>query len=83
MKEIRKKFKNRTNKPIPAGCLVYTEELKGFKKFLNRLGLYHPSAFVAIAGKMTGIDTSKWKAGQDIYLDPNNPGGLTNIEPCE
>ena len=32
-------------------------------------------------GKVTNIDTSKFKKGEDLYLDPSKPGCLTNKRP--
>ena len=32
-------------------------------------------------GHVRGIDTSKWKKYAKLYLDPYNPGALTDIKP--
>jgi hypothetical protein len=35
---------------------------------------------VIMKGAISGIDTSQFKSGQELYVDPNTPGGLTNVK---
>lgn len=72
MKEIRMKVKNNTNMTIKNGAIVFgrIKNLK-FQKFLIWLRVRKTPLF-----SITGIDTSSFKKGDKLYLDPDKPGNL-------
>ena len=39
--------------------------------------------FVTSYGKVRGLDTTAWNAGDVLYVTPNDTGSLTNVEPTD
>jgi hypothetical protein len=64
---------------VPAKFILglATEDILPEDEGLEQTGLGYVTHF----GKVRGIDTTAWSAGDVLWADPETPGGLTNVEP--
>ena len=61
---------------------VHYDQSQVFGVTLNLIPKNGGSGFVCAYGYLEGFDTSSYSYGQLLYLDPANPGKLTDLEPA-
>ena len=61
---VRCKF----TKPVRVGRIVKLSKQNWWQQFLIKIGFR--------LHRVEDVDTSEFKAGDKLYLDPNKPGGL-------
>lgn len=75
-KEIEEKVKNCTGEKLEIGMVVYVEPDK--RNWLQKLfRIKRKILYIVKAGHLSGVDTSKFKVNQKIYLS-DKPGEITN-----